>query len=197
VAKLIGVVRRPTPPRDPVVIGQAGLQRVTWYLPIDGEPGADPEVTAVWCGWVEGDVGPDTVVGVDHAWLVDERPQWDGGPLPGAVTRFSFLLAAAGVTRVRFGEHWSRQHAPLARRHHPALWRYVQNVVVRPLTPTTPEVDGIAELTFATVEDLRQRMYDSDEGRRVIGDDVRRFIEVRAGWRVLTTASGTEPRPGG
>ena len=35
--------------------------------------------------------------------------------------------------------------------------------------------------------DLQERMYDSDDGRRIVGEDVRKFIDVETGWRVLTT----------
>jgi hypothetical protein len=47
-------------------------------------------------------------------------------------------------------------------------------------------IDGIVELGFATVDDLEHRMYDSEEGRAVIGADVRTFIDVAAGSRVVT-----------
>ena len=80
-------------------------------------------------------------------------------------------------------------HAPLARRHHPALSRYVQNVVVEPVTPGAAEVDGIAELGFRSIEDMTARMYDSPEGAAIIRADVHRFIDAATGWRVLTRPS--------
>jgi uncharacterized protein (TIGR02118 family) len=122
---------------------------------------------------------------------VEERLQWDDGlPLP-KVTRISFVRRRSGLTREQFADHWSKVHAPLARRHHPALWRYVQNVVIEPLTPDTPEVDGIAELGFQSMDDLSTRMYDSPEGRAIIRADVQRFIDVDAGWTVVTTSSSS------
>jgi hypothetical protein len=81
--------------------------------------------------------------------------------------------------------HWGLVHFPLARVHHPAIWHYVQNVVVRALTPAAPEVDGIAELHFRTAKDLRDRFYDSEEGRRTIAADVRRFLDPSLGWRLV------------
>jgi hypothetical protein len=69
--------------------------------------------------------------------------------------------------------------------HHPALWRYVQNVVVEPITPDAPEIDGIAELRFRSVADLRERFYDSDDGRRIVAADVAKFLDRGAGWRLL------------
>lgn len=148
-----------------------------------------------------------------EAHLVDERVQWDyertwpdGDPSPG-VKRISFLRRLPGLSRAEFGEHWATVHAPLARRHHPTLWRYVQNVVLEDLTlgtgdvpggPGEPggtgdvpggtgDVDGVVELSFRSQADLDERLYDSDEGARIIGQDVRSFIDVAAGWRLVTT----------
>jgi hypothetical protein len=56
---------------------------------------------------------------------------------------------------------------------------------VRPLLPGTPDIDGIAELTMRLRLDFTERMYDSPEGRRVIGEDTKRFIDRSKGWRVM------------
>jgi uncharacterized protein (TIGR02118 family) len=181
--KVIAVVRDPNRPST-VAPAVAGLVRRTLYLPTAGEPVGDPTVRAVWMLWVH-DARAAAFAWASAAYLVDERPQWGVGER-GGITRLSFLLSAPGVTRPQFAAHWSDVHSALARRHHPGLWRYVQNVVIDGLTPDTPALDGIAELSFRSIGDLRDRLYDSDEGRRVIGADVRRFIDVAAGWRVLT-----------
>lgn len=127
-----------------------------------------------------------------HAWLVEERPQWDGapasvkGPVVG-VKQVTFLRRAASIDHAQFADHWSTAHAALARRHHPTLLRYRQNVVVDTLIPGTPEdVDGIAELGMRLRLDFRERMYDSDEGRRIVGEDVRRFLDLRRSWQMIT-----------
>jgi len=57
--------------------------------------------------------------------------------------------------------------------------------VVSRLTDDAPDIDGIAELSFATVADMRERMFDSDEGRAVIAGDVATFIDLAAGSRVV------------
>jgi uncharacterized protein (TIGR02118 family) len=118
---------------------------------------------------------------------VEERLQWDDGPPPATVTRISFVHRRAGLTRQQFADHWSTVHAPLARRHHPGVARYVQNVVIAPLTPDTPDIDGIAELGFRSMDDLSTRMYDSPEGMAIIRADVEQFIDRDAGWRVVVT----------
>ena len=126
---------------------------------------------------------------------VDERPQWDHGPTPEGVTRISFVRRRPGLTREQFADHWTNVHAPLARRHHPALWRYVQNIVVTRLTPGAPEIDGIAELGFRSMDDMSAHMYDSPAGAEIIRADVRRFIDAGAGWRALTRPSWHAANP--
>ena len=118
-----------------------------------------------------------------EAYRVDERAQWDRGSE--TVTRVSFVQRAPGLSREEFAEHWTNVHAPLARKHHPVLVRYVQNIVVENLNPDAPEVDGVAELGFRTLRDVHQRMYDSPAGAEIIRRDVRRFLDVPAGWRML------------
>ncbi len=118
-----------------------------------------------------------------EAYRVDERVQWDDGGA--TITRISFVRRAPGLTHEEFADHWTQVHARLARRHHPGICRYVQNVVVHPLTPGAPAVDGIAELGFRSLDDLRDRMYDSPADQATIAADVRSFIDVEAGWRML------------
>jgi uncharacterized protein (TIGR02118 family) len=143
---------------------------------------------AVWMLWL--DRIPDTAwPDRSQVYAVDERPQWSSDE-PVGVTRLSFVRRANGLTRQQFGEHWRDIHAPLAKRHHPSVIRYVQNVVIARLTPDSPEADGIAELSFASVDDMHARQYDSDAGREIIGADVRRFIDLSAGWRALVRPVG-------
>jgi uncharacterized protein (TIGR02118 family) len=126
-----------------------------------------------------------------EAYRVDERPQWDRGGEK--VTRVAFVRRAAGLTQEEFADHWTNVHAPLARKHHPVLVRYVQNIVVENVTPDAPEVDGVAELGFRTLRDVHQRMYDSPAGAEIIRRDVRRFLDVPAGWRMLAQRQLARP----
>jgi uncharacterized protein (TIGR02118 family) len=145
----------------------------------------DCEQPTVHCLWFDEVPEPRTLPG--RAWLVDGRPQWDDRirrDAPG-ITRFSLLRRANGITPAEFARHWTDVHAPLARRHHPALRRYVQNIVLQPLGDAEP-FDGIVELGFASIYDLEERMYDSEAGRAAVAADVRSFIDVSAGWRVVT-----------
>jgi uncharacterized protein (TIGR02118 family) len=168
----------PAPPADADLV----------YVPVDeGVSGRDNLVGAIAIFRSE----PPALPAGSEAYRVDERVQWDDGGA--TVTRISFVRRAPGLTPAEFAEHWTTVHAPLARQHHPGICRYVQNVVVEALTPGAPAVDGIAELGFRSLADLRERMYDSPAGQTAIAADVRAFIDVPAGWRMLARLA---PRPG-
>jgi uncharacterized protein (TIGR02118 family) len=104
-----------------------------------------------------------------------ERTWPDGTEAPG-VKLVSFMRRAEALNHEQFVRHWVENHTPLALEHHPGLWNYTQNVVRRAYTPGGRDIDGIAELHFATRDDLEHRFFDSDEGREVIMADVARFM---------------------
>jgi uncharacterized protein (TIGR02118 family) len=146
---------------------------------------------AVLFGWLDdGDAVPDLPEGA-QAWEVDERVQWDADDVEPGVKRVSFIRRLPSLDRDAFATYWSERHAPLARRHHPGIRRYVQNVVIAPLTDGTPDIDGIAELSFASIDDMRARLYDSEEGKAAIAADIGRFIDLPAGSRVLVAERAT------
>jgi uncharacterized protein (TIGR02118 family) len=154
------------------------------YVPVEeGVSGRSDPVAAIAVFRSE----PPPGLAASEAYRVDEQVQWERGDA--AVTRISFVRRAAGLTRQQFADHWTTVHAPLARQHHPGICRYVQNVVVEALTPDAPDIDGIAELGFASIADLRERMYDSPAGQATIAADVRAFIDVPAGWRMLACSA--------
>jgi len=156
----------------------------TVFLPVEeGVSGRDEDVAAI-AVFRSQELPP---LDRAEAYRVDERVQWDDGRA--TVARISFVRRAPGLTHEEFARHWTEVHAPLARRHHPGICRYVQNIVVEPLTRDAPDIDGIAELGFASLDDFRDRMYDSPEGREIITADVRTFLDVEAGWRMLARFS--------
>jgi uncharacterized protein (TIGR02118 family) len=158
------------------------------YLPVgEGATGRPEHVAGIAM------LPPETALPPDaEAYRVDERPQWDRGGE--TVARIAFVRRAAGMSHDEFADHWTNVHAPLARRHHPTLVRYVQNVVTEPVTPGAPEVDGIAELGFRSIRDVHERMYDSPAGAEIIRRDIQRFLDVPAGWRMLAQRA-RPPRP--
>jgi hypothetical protein len=191
VCVLHGPAALDTVPDDPAINAYA------IHRPCTDEPAEHPpDVTAIAMAWLTDAPDPagpqrwfpgasvDAYV-VDEHVRVDYERSWPDGVASPGVRRISFVRAASGLSRDQMARHWGEVHWPIARVHHPALWRYVQNVVVAPLTRGAPEVDGIAELHFRTIDDLRDRFYDSDEGRQVVAADVEQFLERGAGWRVL------------
>ena len=104
-----------------------------------------------------------------------ERTWPDGTEAPG-VKLVSFMRRAEGLNHEQFVRHWTENHTPLALEHHPGLWNYTQNIVRRAYTPGGRDIDGIAELHFATRDDFETRFFDSDDGKQVIMDDVARFM---------------------
>lgn len=173
-----------------------GLRGYAVHQPYPGEAPEQPDhvggVAMVWMD-VDAPVEPaswfaghavDAYVVDEHVRFEYERTWPDGTTSPGP-RRISFIRRASGISRADMARHWGDVHSKLVPVHHPGVWRYVQNVVVAPATPDAPEVDGIAELHFRTVDDLRNRFYDSDEGRRIVAEDVRHFLDPPHGWRML------------
>lgn len=89
-------------------------------------------------------------------------------------------------------------HVPLALRHHPLMRRYVVHLVERG-SGDHPEIDSINELHYDTLADFRERSTDSEEGARIIREDLRRFLGVVYGYatrEVVHRDTGPERRPG-
>ena len=118
----------------------------------------------------------------EHRRRVAEHDQPLGEPSPGFVW-FTFMRRLDGITHDEFARRWCDGHWPLVQKHHPAVWGYTQNVVKAALTPDAPHWDGIGELHFKTPEDMRDRMYDSEEGKQIIWNDINRFLDTTAGNR--------------
>jgi len=199
VDKLVCVVRDAPP--DLELLRSLPARRLVVHRPHPDEPPEQPpDVHAVVLMWPHHDVTPSVDAETIASWFpgarvdayaVEEHVQIEPGltPPPGSeppgLCRLVFVRRAPSLTRDQMAHHWTEQHTPIVRRHHPAFWGYVQNVVVAPVTPGAPEVDGVAEMRFRSASDLRERFYDSDEGRRVVADDVARFLDRGAGWRIL------------
>jgi uncharacterized protein (TIGR02118 family) len=116
---------------------------------------------------------------------------WDelGEVAAGAVVLAYLVRRRPDLSFAAFETHYRERHAPLARIHHPGIARYVQNFIEHRAAGSAP-VDAISELWFSTEHDARTRFYRDEESTRVIGEDVRRFIDLRAG-----SAFAVRPRP--
>lgn len=147
---------------------------VEWFAPVPPEPeawaralglaGHEVQRYPVWeaLRWQRPGVDRSQGTGVSHICLVGR---------------------ASGLTVQQFEEHWTSVHRPLAQKHHIGMEVYVQNVVSP--DPGSPGggtdgmaggIDGIAELRFPSVVALRERFYDSEEGRTIIAADVGKFV---------------------
>jgi len=142
----------------------------------------------------------ETITGAHVVWAynVNELVQWDydrtwecGQPSPG-VKQISFLTRRQGLTLADFEDRWRRLHTPLAKLHHPAIWRYVQNLVQDEViapnnTSDDLHADGIAELHFRTSRDRQDRFFAKETSRSIIVDDIRQFASLRSVWDLLAT----------
>ncbi|HEX7097119.1 MAG TPA: EthD domain-containing protein, partial [Acidimicrobiales bacterium] len=122
---------------------------------------------------------------VEERLMWDRHGEWPLGERAVGFNRIALIPRLPSLTRAEFAAHWTERHGPLAARHHPGIARYVQNVVIACHTPGAPDWDGIAELHFVRLEDFTERMHDSPEGKRIIREDVRRFIDRTHGERFL------------
>jgi uncharacterized protein (TIGR02118 family) len=87
-----------------------------------------------------------------------------------------FVKRRPDLSAEAYGRHWRERHGPLAVARQPGFWHYVQNHMVDYLTDTTPRWDGIGELHYRTLDDIFTRTFDSEEGQRLIMEDVERFM---------------------
>lgn len=79
------------------------------------------------------------------------------------------------ITHDRYAALVLGGHVPLALRHHPTMRKYVVNVVGG-VRAGAEALDSIAELSFDSLDDYRERLYDSDAGREIIARDVAGFM---------------------
>lgn len=120
-------------------------------------------------------------MGGAHAYATTEHVQKSVGQRPlgqrtPGVKMFCPLRRRDDLTHEQFVQHWLGTHVPLALEHHPHMTRYVTNVVDQRLSDDAPHWDGFAEISFASVDDARQRLFASPEGERIVRDDIARFI---------------------
>jgi hypothetical protein len=112
-----------------------------------------------------------------HAWEVTERPCF--APEDGTAGDIKFIALGCWQNHLSQDEgrrYWT-EHACLVPRIHIGVNAYVQNWVASSSGTNLPQVDGIAELHFPSVETLEQDFYNSAEGQEEIRQDVIRFTK--------------------
>ncbi|MCY4517246.1 MAG: EthD domain-containing protein [Acidimicrobiaceae bacterium] len=127
--------------------------------------------------------------------IIRERPLGadPGAPSPGVTAIFP-IVHHPDLTHAQGDSHWRDTHAPLALQHHPGMWDYTQLSVVATLNG--PPFDGFALVSFASLEDMRERFFGDDHDREVIRADVAKFADMqRSPRRVITTETIHRQRP--
>jgi len=101
------------------------------------------------------------------------------------------------LTRADYARMLLGDHVPLALKHHPTMRRYTVNIVRDEGRGTSPApVDSIGQLSFDSLQDYQERLYDSAEGARLVHEDVARFMSAATSWvtgeRVVRAAPAGE-----
>lgn len=112
-----------------------------------------------------------------HAWQVSEKPCF--APDAGAPGDIKFMALGCWQDHLSQDEgrrYWT-EHARLVPRIHVGVDAYVQNWVEAAAGVGLPQVDGIAELHFPSVQVLERDFYNSAEGQEEIRQDVGRFTK--------------------
>lgn len=118
-------------------------------------PTGDP-VRAIVSIW-DAEAGPvaevlATAAATVHGWRVDERRRldppetWDGSRAD-ALSNVAILRRPDELAHEEWLRRWMVEHTPIAIRTQ-ATFGYVQNVVVKPVTPEAPRVDAFVEELF-------------------------------------------------
>lgn len=105
-----------------------------------------------------------------------QRRSWPPGSVTPGVTAAYPMLHRPDLTHDDADTHWRDVHAPLALRHHPGMWHYVQLSVEEVVTG--PAYDGIALCAFPSEQELRERFFGGPEDQDVISADVSSFADV-------------------
>lgn len=101
------------------------------------------------------------------------------------------------ITHETYADLLLNRHVPLALRHHPTLRRYTVNIVERG-PDTEAALDSIGELSFDTLADYRERLYDSPAGEALVGRDVAAFLGGADAYATTEIVQrSTAPRPPG
>ena len=124
-----------------------------------------------------------TVASESTGWWVDENNAWtydrdwpDGVATPGA-KQMSLVARRPDITFDEFVARY-RNHINVAKIHHIGCWQYVQNFVAEPSgTRPAPNIDGISELWFRSIDDMVERFYTAPGSPDAVRDDTTGFID--------------------
>jgi hypothetical protein len=101
---------------------------------------------------------------------------WPPETVTPGVTAVFAMVRRPDLTHEQADAHWREIHAPLALRHHPGMWHYLQVSVDEVVAG--PAYDGIALCGFASEQELRERFFGGPGDRDIINADVALFADV-------------------
>jgi uncharacterized protein (TIGR02118 family) len=154
-----------------------------------GRPPGPQKLDGLVAGWWE--PGKAVMLPDANAYRVDEVLHWDyerdwpeGERSPGVVV-FYFVRRREDLSQEEFMRRYRDGHAPLAREHHPGIWRYAQSYVAD-RSEGAPVWHAISQLHFRSEEDFRKRFYRDEQSPGIIAEDITRFADTRTGLAVVT-----------
>ena len=104
--------------------------------------------------------------------------------LPASVGIFP-MVANADIGPEAADRHWHEQHAPIALKVHTAMTHYYQLAVMHKFSGA--DWNGLALCCFASEDDLRNRFYNSKEGKQRVAEDVAKFADTMSCPRRVVT----------
>ena len=125
----------------------------------------------------------------DHLYRVTERPVFDELPARDAdgwrpgVKQLSFLRRPSNVSRDEFRELYFH-HTEKLRDDQPGIAKYVQNVVEE-ISGDAPDLDGISELWFASLDDFRDRYWSGPGVAEREAEETSRFLDFSRTWSLI------------
>ena len=117
--------------------------------------------------------------------------------IPG-INQMTFVKRIPTITHQEFSSRWD-SHSAIAKEHHPGVARYIQNVVqtqtgdvanllaTNSLSSTEREFDGVAELSFETLDDMKTGMRKDETSQEIVYADINSFLDIAAGSRIFAT----------
>ena len=104
--------------------------------------------------------------------------------LPGSVGVFP-MVASPQIGPKAADKHWHEHHGPLALEVHSAMTHYYQLTVIHRFTGA--DWNGLALCCFESEYDLRNKFYNSAEGKQRVAEDVLKFADTQNSPRRVVT----------
>lgn len=101
---------------------------------------------------------------------------WPAETVTPGVTAVFAMVRRPDLTHEQADAHWREIHAPLALRHHPGMWHYLQVSIDEVVAG--PAYDGIALCGFPSEQELRERFFGGPADRDIISADVGLFADA-------------------